>query len=65
MTGFRCEEIRALLKALVVMVLAGVGVLLIEGALGYRDPFTVGLGVALLAGAAILLIVWSLRRPSA
>jgi hypothetical protein len=36
MTGFRCEEIRARLKAFVVMALADVGVLLIEGALGYR-----------------------------
>ena len=58
-------HLRALLKALGVMALAGVGLLLIEGGFGYRGPFTVGLGVALLAGAAILLIVWSLRRPSA
>jgi hypothetical protein len=65
MTGFRSEEIRALLKAFAVMALAGVGALVTEGTLGYRDPFIAGLGVGLLVGAAILLIVWSLRGPSA
>ena len=48
-----------------VMALAGMGALLTEVAHGFRDPFTVGLGVALLIGAATLLIVLFLRQRSA
>ena len=54
------------LKAFAIMALAGSGAaILMSGMRGFGDPPSVGIGVGLLFGAAIMIIVWFLRRPSA
>ena len=48
-----------LLKALVIMSLAGVaGGALTQGLKGEKDPFSAGLGVFVLVGALFLVLAW-------